>query len=242
MRNAEGPERERACGILVCFALPEEARPFRKLAAGRDDVRVLVTGMGARNSERSFRMALDEIPHSAFGIPHFVLTCGFAGALNPALARGEVVFSAAEGGGGCQSVAGLKRALISAGAREVRFHCADKVTTTAAEKHALWQATRADAVEMESGHIRHLCRERGLPSATVRVISDSASEDLPLDFNLLMTGGQRLNYVKLAGALLKAPGKISALLRLQKQTRLAAEKLAAVLAEVLVPFEPGHRP
>ena len=66
----------------------------------------------------------------------------------------------------------------------------------------------------------------------MRVISDTAHENLPLDFNLLMTDDQRMDYARLVGTLLKAPGKISALLRLQKQTRLAAERLAEVLVKV----------
>ena len=47
-----------------------------------------------------------------------------------------------------------------------------------------------------------------------------------------MDANQNLSYGKLALASLKSPGKISALLKLQKQTRLAAEKLAEVLVRV----------
>ena len=70
----------------------------------------------------------------------------------------------------------------------------------------------------------------------MRVISDTANEDLPLDFNRLMDADQNMRYGKLTAALLKSPGKIGALLKLQKQTQAAAEQLAQVLAKVLVKF------
>ena len=157
--------------ILVCFAVKEEAAPFRrKLPAG---VETLVTGMGAAAAERAVQAKLAERPWS------LVLTCGFAGGLNPALRPETVVFEA-------DPDFPLRQALLDTGAVAARFHCAARVAVTAAEKTALRAATGADAVEMESAIIRRLSRERGLPSATVRVISDAAYEELPLDFNALM--------------------------------------------------------
>ena len=124
-------------------------------------------------------------------------------------------------------------ALLVAGARPAKFHCADRVAASAEEKRALRRSTGADAVEMESGVIRAICREHNIPSATVRVVSDAANEDLPLDFNLLMDAQQELRYGKLTAALLKSPGKIGALLRLQKQTQAAADMLAQVLVKII---------
>ena len=84
---------------------------------------------------------------------------------------------------------------------------------------------------MESAAIHAVCRERGLPCATVRVISDTAHEDLPLDFNALAKPDKNLDFGKLFLAIARSPGKIGALLRLQQRTSFAAQQLAAVLAQ-----------
>jgi hypothetical protein len=86
---------------------------------------------------------------------------------------------------------------------------------------------------MESAAICAVCAERGIPCATIRVISDTAGEDLPLDFNALAKPDKSLDYGKLAWAIARSPGKIGALMELQKKTNFAAEKLAAVLARVM---------
>jgi len=253
--------------LLLSFALKEESRAFQKLVVARTDLHVLLTGIGQRNAERAIRKALAELS------PKLVLTCGFAGGLNPELTAGTVVFSTDENltsptnppptppregsrisdagdefpsreGAGVGSPARrsvenssvLYSALLTAGARPARFHCVESVVITATEKRALRLQTGADAVEMESGVIRAICGLHKIPSATVRVISDDANQDLPLDLNRLMDSNQNLSYAKLTAALMKSPGKIGALLKLQKQTQAAADKLAQVLEKVLANF------
>ena len=39
--------------LLVCFALKEEAAPFRKIAAGKSGVAILITGIGRQNAGQS---------------------------------------------------------------------------------------------------------------------------------------------------------------------------------------------
>jgi hypothetical protein len=176
--------------------------------------------MGWDNAARKVRAAL------AGQRPKLVLSCGFAGGLNPELAAGTVVYAA-------DTETGLGPVLLAAGARPARFYCARQAACTAASKRAARVATGADAVEMESQVICALCQERQIPSATVRVILDSVSEDLPLDFNLLMTPDQRLDPIKLSLALVKSPAKVSALIRLRSQSRAAARRLAEVLVRVV---------
>jgi adenosylhomocysteine nucleosidase len=239
MQNAEFRMRNENSRALVCFALREEAAPFRKAAAGKPDISVLVTGIGRRNAEKSVRQFL------ASTSPKLALTCGFAGGLNPELKLGDVAFEIFSRSSRCESAqtesgegsepthVGCYEQLIAAGAKPVKFFCADRIAVTVAEKQKLRAETGADAVEMESAAIHAVCRERGISCATIRVISDTAGEDLPLDFNQLSKPDQSLDYGRLAWAIAKAPWKIGALLELQKKTRFAAEQLAAVLEKMV---------
>jgi adenosylhomocysteine nucleosidase len=216
---------------LLCFALKEETAPFQKIAADKAataqaDISILLTGIGRQNAEKSLREFL--ATHS----PKLVLTCGFTGGLNPALKLGEVVFELA---GPVANDQKLVANLAAAGAKPVKFFCADRIAITVAEKKKLRDETDADAVEMESAAIHAVCRERGIPCATIRVISDTAGEDLPLDFNALSKPDKNLDYGKLFLAIAKSPGKISALMQLQKKTKFAAEQLAGVLTKITFP-------
>ncbi len=236
--------------MLICFALKEEAAPFRKIAAGKSGISILLTGIGRQNAEKSLREFLlnwgarasgaqfpasrrkhsDETSERAGGtpaLPELVLTCGFAGGLNPELKLGEVIFEIGN------RKSRNRKSIVASGAKPAKFFCADRIATTAAEKKKLRAETGADAVEMESAAIHAVCAERGIPCATVRVISDTASEDLPLDFNALSKPDKNLDYGKLFLAIAKSPGKIGELLELQKKTKFAAEQLAAVLAKLI---------
>ncbi|HZR16060.1 MAG TPA: hypothetical protein VFE51_01930 [Verrucomicrobiae bacterium] len=206
---------------LVCFAVKEEARYFLRKAGSRSDIRTLITGMGEANARISVESAL------ARQRPGRVITAGFAGGLDPSLERGAVVFFA-------DDTADLEGALRAAGARAVQFACSNKVVSTASEKQRLFARTGAHAVEMESGPIQKLCRAAGIPAATIRVILDTAAENLAFDFNELMTPDMRLDASKLGWALAKAPWKIPALLRLQRQSSGAARRLGEVLEKVLL--------
>jgi len=175
--------------------------------------------MGPVNAQRAITTEL------ARATPRRVLTAGFAGGLAPALALGTVLFSSQDDE--------LARSLQIPSALPARFHCAERVATTAREKHALREQTGADAVEMESAIICGICDRQGIPNAVVRVILDVATEELPLDFNVLMDTRQQLAPGKLALALLRQPQKIPALLRLQRCSAAAAGALARVLTRVI---------
>jgi adenosylhomocysteine nucleosidase len=202
--------------IVITFAVKEEMKFF----AQRDGVRRFITGMGRDNAEHAITGILADLK------PRLLLTCGYAGGLNPALQGSQVIFQGDEG-------TDLYNKLKAAGATPVQFFCARRVAITAEEKMRLWRSTGLDAVEMESETIRDYCREQNVPSATVRVISDSAKEDLPLDFNTLMSPAQKINYGKLSWALVRSPWKLAELLAFQQKTIDAAKALGAFLNKAL---------
>lgn len=200
---------------LVCFAVKEETKFFHAA-----NCRTLITGMGQKNAAENLKKEL------ASTQPVLVLTCGFAGGLNPQLKLGDVVFDA-------DANSGLKEKLIELGATPAIFHCAERVAITLAEKQAMRDSSKADAVEMESSAIRAICRERKIAAATIRVISDIATEDLPLDFNAVMTPDYRLSMAKLLGKLMREPAKIPQLMEFQKRTVFAARRLGETLEKLM---------
>lgn len=213
--------------ILVIFAVPEEAGPFRRLRL--PGIRVLVTGMG----QGAARQAVEA--EFARGAEYdLVLTCGFCGALAPELRRGTVLLS---DDSDAEMLSIGKTEGIGAG----RFHCAEAVATTGEMKAMLRKETSADVVEMESGVVAEICRRRGTRVATVRVVSDEADEDLPLDFNKLITRRGGIHFGRLAFEVARRPRMISELMRLQKRTREAAGELAKTLERLLVRLRIGNQ-
>lgn len=205
---------------LIAFAVKEEAAPFLERTRGFGHLKVVVTGMGQVNARRVIEQALDS-QH-----PSRVFTCGFAGGLNPACEPMSVLFDLDD------PLKPLEPKLASLEARPGRFLCLNKVLCEASAKSKTFQETGCDAVEMESGVIREACRARGIPSGTIRVVSDAADEPLPLDFGALMTPDYRMDFLKLAWTLARSPGRIPALMQFRKRILASADKLACVLAGI----------
>lgn len=194
----------------------------------------LVAGIGGRVKELNDSLSARDIRHEGVPncsrgacAPQLVLTCGFAGGLDPDLRLGDVVFETSD--------ENLRNKFFTAGAKPAKIFCAERIAITVVEKKILRAETGADAVDMESAAIQDICREHGIPCATVRVISDTANEDLPLDFNALSKPDKNLDFGKLFLAIAKSPGKIGALMELQKKTSFAAQQLAAVLDKIISP-------
>jgi adenosylhomocysteine nucleosidase len=135
-----------------------------------------------------------------------IISTGFCGALDPALTLGAIV----------------QAGIVSA----------DRVVVTAEEKAALRRSTGAVVVDMEFGEVQRIAAEWGVPVRAVRVVSDTASEDMPLDFNRYRDREGRFSRGRIALAALARPfTAISGLLRLDRNCRLAAERLGEFFAD-----------
>lgn len=212
------PEADSASPVLVCFAVREEARFF--VAPTRPATQRRITGIGVRNASIAVQDYLSA------NKPRLVLTCGFAGGLNPAHPLGQVLFDDAQGGR-------FKNQLAHLGAQAGRFIHSDRVVVTTQEKAQLREKSGGDAVEMESSAIVPACHERGIPVIVLRVISDTATEDLPMDFNRFSRPDGSLSMPRLLLGIAKAPSTIPELIRFQGRLKQAAKNLATTLDRFL---------
>ena len=98
--------------------------------------------------------------------------------------------------------------------------------TTALAKAALYSATGALIVDMESHHVADLARAHNLPFIVIRAVADTALDDLPEAalVGLNEEGRPAIGAVLLS--LLKKPWQLPALIRVALRSRAA---LAALL-------------
>lgn len=148
-----------------------------------------------------------------------VISTGFCGALDPALQVGDIV------------VAGKQPGSPNSRFATGEILSADRVAVTAAEKRSLRDKTGAVAVEMEASAVAQKAAEWGVPFHCIRVVSDTAAEDLPLDFNLYRDAQGRFSRFRIALAAMARPfTAIPALLRLDNNCRCAAAALGEFFA------------
>jgi adenosylhomocysteine nucleosidase len=165
------------------------------------------------------------------------ISSGLAGGLQSKYGIAEVlaarsVFSEAVPADGTSRLIQCSGALVSfaadSGAKAVeQFYSADHVISTAREKQAL--SAKADAVEMESFEILRAAQSAGVPAVAVRAISDTLDEDLPIDMAEILTDEGQVSIPRVLGQVAVKPRSLPGLLRLGKNSRVAAQSLSRFL-------------
>ena len=236
-----------AADIGLVTALPMEIAPFlarlrgvrkyhaRKLTIvegelGGKLIVVVLTGMGRIRAQRGAEALLDG--HR----PRWLVSAGYAGALNPSLKRNEIVLA--------DEVVNIEGRRFSIdvkvpetsraeGIHAGRLLTTDSVARTALEKQGLREKFSADVVDMETSAIAALAGERGVRFLSIRVVSDEAGVNLPPEILSIVgeTGSVRLGAA--VGSLLKRPGALKDLLRLREHAKQAADRLSSFLVETL---------
>ncbi len=196
--------------LFVC-AMPIEADALPASASR------LITGPGFRAATAAFSR------HLAAHRPSLVVSLGTCGALDPEFSLGQV-FTVSR----IQSPLGVFSPLPLAAPPAV-LHSEDRVAVTAADKQRLF-STGAQIVDMEAAALALLCQQHGIPFACLKSVSDLATEDLPLDFNLYRDEAGTFSHLRIAFAGIM---KITALIRLQRQTRIAVKGLQLALDAAL---------
>ena len=107
----------------------------------------------------------------------------------------------------------------------------DRFIGSAAEKNEL-HVKGAQAVEMEAAAVASAAYERGTPFSCVRVISDTAMEEFPIDFNRFRDSEGRFDRKKIAIQGLLSPFRgLPNLIRMGQRGRTTSIQLGDFLAD-----------
>jgi adenosylhomocysteine nucleosidase len=171
-----------------------------------------------------------------------LVSTGFCGALDPAL-KALDIFVATEilsppnpdyVGQAILPAAGIPAGSKAGGRQECLPHkllSIDRVASTVAEKRELYATTGAAAIEMEAAGVAEKAKEYNLPFYCIRVVTDSATESFPLDFNRMRDASGRFSRTKIIAAALRHPSVFPKLIELNKRCKLAAEALGDFIAD-----------
>jgi adenosylhomocysteine nucleosidase len=227
--------------ILITYAVEAEFAPWRAMLnlekvtignitlqrahIGQATVDFVITGMRATNAER----VADAVISKTYS---FCIISGFAGALQSSVKLAAIVVpEKVQNHASRQTEICNADLLVHASAigatRIETLLTTDHVVNTATEKHRL--SAFAAAVDMESFAILHIANKKTVPSAVVRVISDSFDRDMPAELDTMV---DPRGNVKIAGVLryvTKHPLTVPALVRLGRDSKTAAQALAHFL-------------
>ena len=234
--------------VGIVTALSREARALAPEMAGGADVGgarvyrlaealLAVSGMGWEAALAGTRALMGA------GVTALA-SVGTAGALDPALGCGSIVLPrevvSLEGESAMRTDPrwrqALERALPGERVCSGRLLSTRQPLGSRIEKAIAWRETHSVAVDMESAAVARAAAEAGLPFIAVRVIVDTAGEDLPRAV-LAASGGAHPSLLKLLAGLALAPREIGALIRLARRFRAAC----AVLASIGEPGLPARR-
>jgi adenosylhomocysteine nucleosidase len=235
--------------ILVTFALENEFAPWRAMRnfragswgaasayiteIGGAEVGVLLTGIGqARAGVEASKVVWGE-----YNSIEVCISTGLAGALRAQYSIGQVLAAKAivservhadRTSNVLESSASLVSFASDCGATVVdSFYSSEHVVATAHEKSHL--GLSADAVEMESYSILSEASGFGVPCVAIRAVSDAVDEDLPLDMSGIFDDEGQVSIPRVLGQVALHPGAVPGLVKLGKQSKIAAESLARFL-------------
>ena len=246
--------------VLVTFAVDAEFAPWRKrhtfnavpielphryfkesfftAQIGNIDVVVYLTGIGWTLPEYGLRMLVAQKPDVC-------ISSGLAGGLKTSFTKGDIVAARSvaamdEGGGRVGSNTRLLDLAVECGA-SVAETCitSRQILGQAQFKRAMGEF--GDIVDMESFKIMQMATGPQLRAITVRAISDTVDEDMPVDFSRAVDQTGRVLVRQVALQLARYPHRLPALIRFGKNSQRAAQRLADFLDRYLGVIEAEHQ-
>ncbi|MGB8738252.1 MAG: phosphorylase [Rhodomicrobium sp.] len=157
------------------------------------------------------------------------ISFGVAGGLSPRLRPGDVVVASAviTAGATSRTCPNWSQSILKAvpGAHHMPVFGAEAPAMSVLEKEALWKATGAGAVDMESGPVAEVAAHYGLPFTVLRVVLDPAHRALPPSALAGAREDGDTDPMAVIKSLMRRPGDLTGLLRLADDTRKASRAL-----------------
>jgi adenosylhomocysteine nucleosidase len=203
-------------------------------------VAVVLSGVGRRAARLGAEMLI------AGHRPSWLFSAGFAGGLDPALARNDLVIpdQVVDSEGNRvdidTSVFDLPETVRTRG----RLLTVDRIIASSAEKARIRQEYQAGLIDMESSALALMARERLLPFLSVRVISDDASAELPPEIASLLAHPGSYRVGAALRALWQRPGALKDFWTLHTRALESADRLASCIRRLIeaLPGVSGHPP
>ncbi|MBW4056881.1 MAG: phosphorylase [Proteobacteria bacterium] len=241
--------------IAVITAMPEEfsavyrclepgtamqlarLKAFRSHACGHDVI-LLESGMGFDNAARATEAVIREER------PDLLISVGFCGGIDPELQTGDVVVAkhmVIVAGEGVEEVpvlfsaAGQTFVARQAGTRVFSGMFASTPVIMSKTRLAglLPAKSPFPVVEMESAAIAIIAVENRIPLLALRAVSDPAGEELGFSLDEFCDARMRIRPHRVLLTILRKPRIIPQLIRLARNSRVAAHSLTAAMEQLL---------
>ncbi|MEW6658894.1 MAG: hypothetical protein AB1424_09560 [Thermodesulfobacteriota bacterium] len=225
-------------------SLPGGGLPAWEFEAGEGGGCLALTGMGEEAASQAARKII------SLWQPEIIVSLGFGGALLPGLIPGQVVLGASfrrydpetgsleevEAPAPPRPLGELAASLESAGLPAV----SGSFVSTPGIIHKERQGERLrrlaqPVLDLETAALAAAAAAAGLPFLALRVITDTAAEEIPDFLREGWEPGYGPSFKKALGWLAGDPRRLGPMLHLWRRSRLAARRLAAAL-EVLLPL------
>ncbi|HLA83812.1 MAG TPA: hypothetical protein VJL29_03380 [Thermoguttaceae bacterium] len=249
---------ESGCDVGVVFALEIEGGGFVDLLEQTVTIRgktftarrgtlqarrvvAITSGAGLERAREATEALIDA--HR----PTWVISAGFAGGLSDALGRHDLVVADSVVGPSGERVTldlPFDPNTLGMSVHVGALLTVEKIVRRPEEKRGLGERFGAAAVDTETAVVAEVCRQRGVPVAAVRVLTDAVDETLPPDVQRLTdqtTTAARLGAA--LGTVWRRPKSVKDLWALNETALVGSDRLAKCLVrlvETLVPVAGQH--
>lgn len=227
--------------VLVAYAVEPEFDPWRKLRKFSElttadftirrtqiagaNVDFVVSGMGPARAAH----AMQAVASEEYSV---IVASGLAGSLRRELDVAHIVIPkvvrAADENRSLACDDFLLAEGISAGGKSIEtIVSSERIATAVEEKARLGKS--AEAVDMESFAVMDSARRIKIPAVVIRAISDRHDQAMPLDLSTAVDERGQVSIGRVMKLAAGKPGQISALMKLGRESKAAAEALARFL-------------